>query len=338
MRSLTELVDALSTPPPAVVDDLAGLDGDLVVLGAGGKIGPELAVMARRALDTAGSAATVTAVCRSLEPDTGRRMTEAGVRLHHADLLDEDALAGLPDAASVLYLVGRKFGTSGDEATTWLVNTYLPGRVAHRYAGSRMVAFSTGNVYPLVPVSSGGATENTTPAPVGEYAASSLGRERVMSAVCQASGTPLALLRLNYAVEMRYGVLLELATAVRDGHGIDLTTGVVNVIWQGDVNAATLRALSLADVPATVLNLTGPETVSVRWLAYRFGELLGREPRLVGEEAPTALLSNASRANQLLGYPTVPLAQVVEWTAGWVAAGGETHGKPTHFATRDGRF
>ncbi|HET9944278.1 MAG TPA: epimerase, partial [Actinomycetes bacterium] len=153
-----------------------------------------------------------------------------------------------------------------------------------------------------------------------------------MSAVCQSSGTPLALLRLNYAVEMRYGVLLELATAVRDGQEIDVTTGAVNVIWQGDVNAATLRALRLADVPSTVLNLTGPETVSVRWLAYRFGELLDKKPRIVGEEAPTALLSNASRANQLLGYPTVPLAQVVEWTAAWVAAGGETHGKPTHFA------
>ena len=197
MRSLTELVDALSTPPAAVVDDLAALGGDLVILGAGGKIGPELAVMARRALDKAGSDASVTAVCRSLDPGTGQRMTNAGVRLHHADLLDEDALAGLPDAANVLYLVGRKFGTSGDEATTWLVNTYLPGRVAHRYAGSRMVAFSTGNVYPLVLVTSGGATEDTTPAPVGEYAASSLDRERVLSAVCQSSGTPLAILRLN---------------------------------------------------------------------------------------------------------------------------------------------
>ena len=167
MRSLTELVDALSTPPAAVVDDLAALCGDVVILGAGGKIGPELAVMARRALDKAGSDASVTAVCRSLDPGTSQRMTDAGVRLHHADLLDEDALAGLPDAANVLYLVGRKFGTSGDEATTWLVNTYLPGRVAHRYAGSRMVAFSTGNVYPLVPVTSGGATEDTTPARSG---------------------------------------------------------------------------------------------------------------------------------------------------------------------------
>jgi nucleoside-diphosphate-sugar epimerase len=338
MFELNQLYEALSTPSHAVIEDLAAIDGDITVLGVGGKLGPEMAIMARRALDKAGSAARVIGVARSLDAETEERLKHAGVTLVQADLLDDDALDALPEATGVVYLAGRKFGTSGQEAATWLVNTYLPGRVAQRYAGSHIVALSTGNVYPLVPVHSGGATEQTPPAPIGEYAASSLGRERVMSALCERTDTPLALLRLNYAVELRYGILLEVAQAVHDGVELDVTTGVVNVIWQGDVNTAALRALRLTDVPALTLNITGPETVSIRWLAHRFGGLFGREPRLVGEEAPTALLSNASAYHRLLGYPQITLEEAIEWTATWIGADGPTHGKPTHFSTRDGNF
>lgn len=280
-----ELGDAdrrLWEPPPEAVDDLAAAPGDVLLLGAGGKLGLSLARMTRLAVDAAGGTRRVIAVSRFSEPGRRGELAAAGVETVVADAADPAALATLPDAANVIYLVGRKFGTSGDEPTTWATNTYLPARVAERFAGSRLVAFSTGNVYPLTPVGSGGADEHTPPGPVGEYAQSCLGRERLLQHLSVIQGTPVGILRLNYAIDLRYGVLHDVARAVLAGEPVDVTTGSVNVIWQGDVNAITLRSLRRAASPADVLNVTGPETVSVRWLAQECGRRLGRDPVIAG--------------------------------------------------------
>lgn len=338
MRTLTELQEALSTPSQEVVESLTRLDGDVMLLGVGGKLGPELALMARRALDKAGRRARVIGVARSADPGLAQRLRAAGVELIQADLLDDAALAGLPHARNIVYLAGRKFGTGGAEHQTWALNAYLPGQVAQRFRDSRIVAFSTGNVYPLVPVTSGGADEATPPDPVGEYAQSCLARERIFEHFSRRHSIPAAIVRLNYAVELRYGVLQEIACTVRRGEPVDLRMGNVNVIWQGDVNAATLRLFEHCASPPLVLNVAGPETASVRWIAERFGALFETPPTFTGAEEPTALLSNAARAHQMFGYPGVSLRTLIEWTAEWVRAGGDTHGKDTHFLQREGRF
>jgi len=338
MRSVAELEERLSRPRQALVDDLRTLDGDILILGAGGKLGPSLTRLALRGVAAAGTGAKVTAVSRFSEPGLADALRSEGATVVEADITDDAALAGLPDAANVVFLVGAKFGTSGREHTTWAMNSYLPGRVARRFAGRRLVALSTGNVYPLVPVTSGGCVESTTLGPVGEYAMSCLGRERIFTHFALRDNTPLALVRLNYAVEMRYGVLVDIARAIVGGEPIDLTMGHANVVWQGYANEVTLRALQHAATPPFVLNLTGPELVSVRQVAAALGERLGREPVFQGTEAPTALLSNAQRCHRLFGYPDVPLAEVVEWTAGWVAEGLPLLGKPTGFQRRDGKF
>ena len=255
-----------------------------------------------------------------------------------ADLLEPDAVYRLPDAPHVVFMAAMKFGTTGAEHLTWAMNTYLPGRVAERYRSSRIVAFSTGNVYPLVPVTSGGAIEEMPAAPVGEYAQSALGRERIFQYGTDAFGTLGVLLRLNYAAELRYGVLLDIGLKVFERRTIDLTMGMANVIWQGDANSACLQSIALCQSPPLVLNLTGPETLSVRWIAQEFGRYFGVEPEFTGQEAPTALLSNSARAIRLFGYPTVSPAEMIEWTAAWIGAGHALLGKPTHFETRDGRF
>ena len=312
-----ELEDLLSRP----TQDLHRLDGDLVILGAGGKMGPTLARMAAR------SKASVIAVSR-------RKLDIPGVRSISCDLLNREAVRTLPDAAAVIYMAGMKFGTAGAEAATWAMNAVAPANAAERYRGVPTVVFSTGNVYPFVPVASGGATEQTPPGPVGEYAQSCLARERVF----EHYASPLVIFRLNYAVELRYGVLLDVALKVRDGRPVDLSMGYANVIWQRDANAVALRCISLAESPPLVLNVTGPETISIQRVAERFGELLGKPPRLEGREANTALLSNASKALGLFGPPSVSTNTVIDWVACWVKAGGATLGKPTHFETRDGNF
>jgi nucleoside-diphosphate-sugar epimerase len=250
----------------------------------------------------------------------------------------EGALESLPDVPNIVYMVGHKFGTTGQEALTWALNAYLPGKVAERFCRSRIVVFSSGNVYPLTPVALGGSTESTVPGPVGEYAQSVLGRERIFEFFARQYEVPSVLFRLNYAVEMRYGVLLDVARKVWIGEPIDLSMGHVNVIWQGDANAFALRALCLTEVPPRVLNVTGPETVSVRALAKRFGELLDRRPVLVGAEQSEALLSNAGQAFRAFGYPSVALEQMIEWVAHWVIDGGMVLGKPTKYGVRDGKF
>ncbi|NUT37507.1 MAG: NAD(P)-dependent oxidoreductase [Hamadaea sp.] len=338
MRSLAELEERLSRPRDALVEDLRKLDGDILILGAGGKLGPSLVRLALRGVAAAGTGARVIAASRFSEPGLADALRAEGAEVIAADVADDTALAALPDAANVVFLVGAKFGTSGREHATWFTNAYLPGRVAQRYAGRRIAALSTGNVYPLVPVTSGGCAEDTPAGPVGEYAMSCLGRERVFTHFADRDGTPTALIRLNYAVEMRYGVLIDLARAVHAGDPIDLTMSSANIVWQGYANEVTLRSLHHAATPPFVLNVTGPETVSVRQVATELGRRLGREPRFTGEPAPTALLSNAQRCHGLFGYPDVPLAELLDHTAAWVQAGLPLLSKPTGFQTRDGKF
>lgn len=338
MRSIDELDERLSRPRPALVADLARLDGDIVVLGASGKLGVSLVRLAVRAVAEAGTRARVTAVSRFTAPGSRDAMEATGADVVAADLTDDAALADLPDAANVIFLVGAKFGTDGNEAGTWETNVYLPGRVARRYAGSRISALSTGNVYPLVGVASCGATEDTTPAPVGEYAMSCLGRERVLQAAAQRDATPMAMIRLNYAVEMRYGVLVDLAQTIMAGEPVDLSTGHVNVVWQGYANEVTLRALHHAAVPPFILNLTGPETLAIRQVARDMAIALDRPVTFTGDEAATSLLSNARRCHGLFGYPDVTVPELVRATAAWVREGLPTLGKPTKFQQRDGKF
>ena len=338
MRTVAELEARLAEPSDALVASMAELDGDLLVLGAGGKMGPSLAKLARNAVERSGARKRVLAVSRFSSAGARADLEAAGVETLSADLLDDAELAALPELPNVIYMVGTKFGTTGNEHLTWANNAYVPGRVAEKYRGSRIVAFSTGNVYPLTPVYGGGCSEEHPTAPVGEYAQSCLGRERVFEHFSRRHATPVVLFRLNYAIDLRYGILLEVARAVSEGRPIDVSMGAVNVIWQGDANEVALRALAVADSPPRALNVTGPETVSVRWLAERFGELLGTTPRIEGEERPTALLSNASAAHRLFGYPRVTLREMMEWTAGWVLAGGATLDKPTRFQEREGAF
>ncbi len=335
MHSVAELEDRLSEPSAALIADLAALDGDILVLGAGGKLGPSLVRLALRAAE--GKKAII-AVSRFGDKAAADELAAAGAKIVSADITDEAALAALPDAKNVVFLVGSKFGSTGREADTWYTNAYLPGRVAERYKSSRIVALSTGNVYPFTPVGSGGPTEETTPGPVGEYAMSCLGRERVMTAFAQRNATPLAIIRLNYAVEMRYGVLIDIARSVFSQSPVDVTMSAVNVVWQGYANEAVLRSLRHATPDPFILNVAGPETLSVRQLAADFGKILGVEPILTGSEAPTALLSNSGRCVKLFGYPDVPLGQLIEWTAHWVKDGLPLLGKPTGFQKRDGKF
>lgn len=336
-HNLAAIDRRLWEPSPAAVRDLEELPGDLILLGAGGKMGLSLARMAVEA-SRRGRPRRVIAVSRFSDDAAAAACERAGAEVVRADLSDERSLAALPDAENVLYLVGRKFGTQEDRSLTWAVNSYLPGRVADRYQGSRIVALSSGNVYPLTPVHSGGADECLDPDPDGEYAQSCLGRERVLTSFSAANGTRMALMRLNYAIDMRYGVLHDIAVRVRDGEPVDLSMGCVNVVWQGYANEVLLRSFLDCSTPPSVWNLTGPETVSVRWLAEQFGRRLGVEPRLAGEESSTALLSNAAACFSRFGYPDVTLGQMIDWTVEWLASGGPTSGKPTRFEQRGGKF
>lgn len=334
-----ELEDRLTTPSPALVGDLARGAGDLVILGAGGKMGPTLAVLARRALDAAGrDGDAVHAVSRWSDPAQADRLRAAGVRVVTADLLGDDDLAALPDGADVLFMVGAKFGSASAPSWAWAVNAALPDRVARRYRDSRITAFSTGNVYPLVPVGSQGAAEDHPVGPVGEYAMSCLGRERVFAHGALTRGTPVSLIRLNYAVDLRYGVLYDIASTILAGEPVDLTTGHVNVVWQGYANEVTLRATAHASPDVFTLNLTGPEVLPVERVARRLAAGLGREVAFSGAPSGTALLNDATRCLDLFGYPDVTAGTLVDWQAAWLAAGLPTSGKPTKWAVRDGRF
>jgi nucleoside-diphosphate-sugar epimerase len=301
-------------------------------------MGPTLARMARRASDLAGARRRVIGVSRFSEPGLEARLQQHGVETARCDLLDPEALARLPEAANVGFMTGRKFGSTGGEALTWAMNCHVPALVCERFRRSRIVAFSTGNVYGLSPVRLGGSREHDPLDPVGEYAMSCLGRERTFEHFSRALGIPVVLLRLNYAQELRYGVLVDVARRVLAGEPVPLGMGHFNALWQGDANAQALCAFPLAQSPPAVLNLAGPETLSVRRVAEFLGRLLGRDPVFEGEEGDDALLSNAQLAHQLFGYPRAGVRQMMVWVADWLKRGGQTLGKPTHFESREGQF
>lgn len=336
--TVEQLENTLSEPTPDTIKLMAELEGDLMILGVGGKMGPTMAKLARRSADATGRKIRI--VGPSIFPDDGTRedLEKSGIETISCDMLNRDALAGLPDIPNIIYMAGRKFGSTGAECETWAMNSYLPGLVADRFRKSRIVAFSTGNVYPLSRVLHGGTDEKSDVAPIGEYAQSCLGRERIFEHFSMKYNIPVLLFRLSYAIDLRYGVILDIAQKVAAKQPVDVTMGHAAVIWQLDANSAALRCLPHCGVPPTVLNVTGPETISLRWLAKRLGELLDTEPIIVGQEAETALLVNAARACALLGYPSVSLDQMVQWIAHWVKIGGPTLNKPTHFETRDGKF
>ena len=340
LESEAALEARLARPSPALVEDLARTDGDLLILGVGGKMGPSLAMLARNALNAAGQPKRrVIGVARFSEPEVRSRLEAAGVETLAANLLEPDALEALPEAPNVIYMAAKKFGSTDDEPMTWAMNTYLSGKVAERYKTARIVAFSSGNVYPFSPVAGGGSVESDTPGPIGEYAQSVLGRERMFQHFSKLHGTPGVLLRLNYAVEMRYGVLVDIARKVRAGETIDLSMGHVNIIWQGDANAVALRALGHCKSPAWPLNLTGPETLPVRGLAEAFAREFGiAAPRTSGVEGAHALLNNASLCHRLFGAPEVSTEQLIRWVAHWIQQDGKLLGKPTKFEVRDGKF
>jgi hypothetical protein len=337
IRDERELDDLLTRPSAALVEFFRSVRGRLLVLGAGGKMGPTLAVLARRAADEASSSLEVLAVSRFGDTASRRWLEERGVKTLSADLLDPSAVAKLPDGDNVVSLVGLKFGTSQDASRTWAVNTLVPANVGERFGRSRIVALSTGNVYPLTPVTRGGSVETDALSPLGEYPNSAVARERLYEYRALQHQTPLALIRLNYAVELRYGVLIDIARKVWAENAIDVTMGHLNCIWQGDANDMILRALGAARVPAISINLTG-SILSVRELASRLGQFLGKPARITGVEADTALVSNTTRMQELLGPPLTPLDAILRWTAAWVREGGRLLDKPTHFEVRDGKY
>ncbi len=337
-QTIEDLEDVLSTPPPRLIDALGRISGDLLILGVGGKMGPTLARMARRASDTAGVKRRIIGVSRFAFPEVRSQLEGWGVETVAADLLDEDALRGLPDAENVVFMAGFKFGAAANPSLTWAMNCHIPALVARRYRYSRIAAFSSGNVYGAVSVESNGSRETDPPRPVGEYAMSVLGRERILDHFSRTQGTPMTILRLNYAVELRYGVLLDLAKKIDLGQPVDVTMGAVNVIWQAEANAMALESLLHATSPPWTVNLAGPDILRVRDVCRILGEFLEKPVQIVGSEAPDALLSDGRGGYELLGRPRISPAQMMRWTADWVRRGGVTLGKPTHFQARDGKF
>jgi nucleoside-diphosphate-sugar epimerase len=329
-----ELEALLASASPALCADLQRVPGSILILGAAGKMGPSLARLARRAAPDR----EIIAVSRFSQDDLPRAFEAEGIQPIRCDLMECGALERLPDAPNIVYMAGMKFGATGNEALTWAMNTWLPAVVCERWPASRIVAFSTGNVYPLSDPASGGPSETSPTGPIGEYAQSCLGRERMFEFFSRRDRIPMAIIRLNYANDLRYGVLVDIARQVLEGRPVNLEMGHVNLIWQGDANSQALRALAHCQSLPHVINVTGHETVSVRWLAQCFGRIFDREPVLEGCEQPTALLSDAAHAQELFGPVTVPLDMMIDWTARWLSAGGPTLNKPTHFQTRDGRF
>lgn len=333
-----ELDELLSTPRAETVEALRHCPGDVVVLGAGGKMGPTVARMAARAANQVGDGRRVFAVSRFGTPEVARALGAAGIETIACDLLDREAVAQLPDAPNVLFMAGQKFGTSDAPANSWAMNTIVPAICAERYRAARIVAFSTGNVYPLTPVARGGARETDSVGPVGEYASTALGRERVLEFYSARNRTLVAIIRLNYAIDLRYGVLADIGLRVWRGEAVPLAMGHVNVIWQGDASRIAIEALAHAATPPFVVNVTGTETLAVRDIAEMFARMLEKPVRFKGKERGDALLSNTDRMRSTFAAPDVPLDTMIQWIADWIREDGQMLGKPTHFEERSGKF
>jgi nucleoside-diphosphate-sugar epimerase len=334
ISDIAALDELLCRPSQVLIDDLQKVDGDIMILGVAGKMGPTLAGLAKAALPHR----RVIGVARFSDPSVKAWLEARGIETLGCDLLDEAAIKALPKTQNIVFMAGRKFGAKGDLSLTWAMNAHVPALVAQAFADSRIVAFSTGCVYPFVPVSGNGADESLAPDPPGEYAQSCVGRERMFEYFSRKFATPGLLFRLNYAIDMRYGVLHDIATKVLGGKPIDVSLGHVNFIWQGDASAQALRCLAHCDTPTSPINVSGHEILSVRDLAAKLGARLGREPIIVGKEEPTAWLTDTSQATKLFGLPIVDTAQLIAWTADWVARSMPSLGKPTKYEVRDGRY
>jgi NAD-dependent epimerase/dehydratase family protein len=334
IADIAALDDILCRPNQALIDDLRAVDGDIMILGIGGKMGPTLAGLAKNALPDR----RIIGVARFSEAGVKEWLEARGIETIHCDLLDEAAIKNLPQAPNIIFMAGRKFGAEGNLALTWAMNSHVPALVAQAFRHSRIVAFSTGCVYPFVPVNGKGSDETMAPNPPGEYAQSCVGRERMFEYFSNQFKTPGRLFRLNYAIDMRYGVLHDIASKVLAGKPIDVSLGHVNFIWQGDASSQALRCLAHCDTPTSPINVSGHEILAVRDLAAKFGRLFGKEPVLVGKEEPTAWLTNTSQAVKLFGLPVVDTAQLIKWTADWVVRSMPSLGKPTKYEVRDGRY
>lgn len=334
-RDEAELEDFMTQPSDLLRADLAGTPGDILVLGVGGKMGPTLARLAKRA----DPSRRVIGVARFSEEGLHEKLSSLGIECIEADLLDRASIEKLPKSPNVVFMAGRKFGSSGAEHLTWAMNAHVPAMVAENFKASRIVAFSTGCVYPYVDVTKGGATEETPAVPPpGAYANSCVAREAMFEHFSRKFDTPGRIIRLNYSIDMRYGVLHDVGSKVYAGKPIDLTAGHVNVIWQGDANSMILRMLAHCTTPSSPINISGPGTIPIRWLAAEFGKRFGKEPKFAGKEAADGWLVNTEKARKLLGDPTVPLESMIGWTADWISRGARSLGKETHYDTRDGSF
>ena len=338
IRTEAELDEYLTRPSAALSETMRQLQSPLVVLGAGGKMGPSLAVLAKRAADAVGHGLDVIAVSRFSDPHSKRWLEDRGVSTCCADLLERKEVIGLPESLNVIFLVGLKFGTAQNPSLTWAVNTVVPALAMERYAHARLVALSTGNVYPMVSVNGPGAAEGHSRTPLGEYANAAVARERIFEYFSQKNGTAVSILRLNYATELRYGVIVDVARRIASREPVDLTNGFFNCIWQRDANEMILRSLGLAKAPAEAWNLTSPTKLSVRRIAEALGEFLAVPPAFMGKESETALLSDSNKLCAVLGEPPTPLDATLRWTAHWVKIGGRSLDRPTHFEVRDGRY
>ena len=333
-----KLNQMLTTPSKELIEDIKKIKGDIIVLGAGGKMGPTLCVLAKKAADMAGVAKKIYAVSRGSDELATKLMKDNGIDVIAADLLDKEKLAGLPDVENVIYMAGRKFGTDGNEWQTWAMNATLPAFVADRYKNARIVVFSSGNIYPIVPLSYGGCKETDKPLPKGEYAMSCLARERAFEYAANAYGTKVFVYRLNFAVDLRYGVLFDIANKIQKGEPISLSTPCFNFIWQGSANEIAIRGLLHASNPVCIMNVTGPETVSIKQAAIELGTYLGKEPIFENECGTDAYLNDASLAMETFGYPSVSAKTLIRWQAEYILDGGRTLDKPTHFEERKGNY
>jgi nucleoside-diphosphate-sugar epimerase len=338
IETIQQLTENLSNPTDGVIETIKKSTGNFIVLGAAGKMGPTLCQMLQRSIDKLSRTQKVIAVSRFSNSQTKTELEQQKIETITCNLLDRNQIESLPDAENVIFMAGQKFGSTGNESLTWAQNVYLPSLVAERYKNSRIVAFSTGNVYAFSNYQEGGSIETDIPGPVGEYAQSCLGRERIFEYFSQQYNIPVLIFRLNYAVELRYGVLLDIAQKVYSNIPIDLTMGFVNVIWQRDANAQAIQCLDHTSSPAEKLNVTGSNCLSIRLLAESFGTRFNKKPTYQGCESETALLSNSKKAQQLFGEPETEIEEIIDLIAHWITINGETLSKPTHFEVRNGKF